>query len=184
MIADDAPMFFQRLAGLSELFDAKFSDAKSELYFEALRDLSLVDVLWALNEATKRCKFMPRPVEIRDLAIGDIEDLTERAWQTWKTAARRLGSYRTFETDDTALADTLVSVFGGWPEACVAELSPEMWVAKRKEFGRVYQVFKLRGEVGHRGLAGHFERERTQHTFPSIREPQRITGDTDDGNEG
>lgn len=172
MTKDQAPHFFKRLAAMSELFDAKFSEVKAELYFDALKDLDIEDVIRALNESVRTKKFMPRPAEIRELAIGDEEDNTERAWLEWKTAARRTGSYEVFHTDDAALSQTLVHVFGGWPEACTVELSPAMWASKRKEFGRVYRVMQARGVTGYAQLPGIFQRQIDGTPFSG---PQRLT---------
>ena len=115
--------------------------------------------MWGIVTAAVRTfKFMPKPAEIRVLAIGDTEDLAEQAWLNWKKAARIAGAYASIATDDPALGEALVSIFGGWPEACLIELSPEMWAAKRKEFGRVYRVMAERRLVGPRYLPGLCER--------------------------
>lgn len=155
-------MFFERLAGLSELFNgpgAVFSEVKAELYFEALRDLPFEAVSRALNQAVRVCTFMPKPAELRKLAIGDSDDATERAWLALKTAMRSAGSYTSLIVDDPALAEAVLAIFNSWPEACLAELSPEMWANKRKEFGRVYRVMVDRALVGSRYLPGLCEQQ-------------------------
>lgn len=162
MTNQDAGPFFQRLAALSELFNgagAVFSETKAELYFEALRDLPLELVVKGLNEAVKACTFMPKPAELRKLAIGDDEDQAERAWLALKTAMRAAGGYASLITADPALGEAILGVFGSWPAACALDLSPEMWASKRKEFGRVYRVVSDRALVGARYLPGICEQQ-------------------------
>lgn len=168
MTNQDAGEFFGRLAALSELFNgagAVFSEAKGELYFEALRDLPLEAVIQGLNEAVRRCTFMPKPAEIRALIFGDDEDTAELAWQAYKQTARRIGGYSSPTFEDPALADALVAVFGSWEAACWTDFTPEMWASKRKEFGRVYRAIRQRGETQPRQLAGFFERENRLHGY-------------------
>lgn len=158
----DSGEFTRRLIALAELFEANLTPAKQALYFEALRDIPFSDVAMALNVAVKTCTFMPRPAEIRKLAVGDTEDRAERAWLIWRSAARRAGHMASLVVDDPALAETILAVFGSWEESCALELSPEMWSAKRKEFGRVYRVMSNRALVGSRYLTGAAERNNAQ----------------------
>lgn len=154
MTTQDLAAFSARLVELAELFDAKLSQGKQALYFEALKDLERAAVFAALTEAARRCTFMPKPAELRAFAVGDGEDATERAWMACRTAMRVVGSYASLVVADPALGEAIVTLFGSWPAACSADLSPEMWASKRKEFGRVYRVLVHRGLVGSRYLPG------------------------------
>ncbi len=157
MTKADAQTFLERLAGLSELFNAKLSPAVQQIYFNALKDLELSAVMEAMNATVCSSRFMPKPAELREMICGGTEDKAEQAWIGWRAAARQVGSYSSILTDDPALAETLMAVFGGWPQACGVSLSDEMWAAKRKEFGRVYRVMANRGLTGERYLAGTIE---------------------------
>jgi hypothetical protein len=131
------------------------------MYFRALQDLPWETVKVGCRRALSQCRFLPKPVEIRELAGGPVEsaeDRTERAWLAWRNAARAVGSYKSLVIQESALAMTLVAMFGGWPQACTAEFSAEMWAAKRKEFGRVYRVMQSRETGGPVRLPGHHER--------------------------
>lgn len=139
MTPDDAQNFLGRLNALAELFDAKCSEVKQQLYFEALKDLPLWVVQEAMSKAAQTCTFMPKPVELRILAHGDPNDLAEQAWVEFKGAAHRLGAYRDWMPDDPETARALIDIFGTWPRACHADLSPEMWASKRKEFLNAYK---------------------------------------------
>lgn len=160
MTRDDFAPFVDQLVVLAEIFNVSLSAAAQVLYFEALCDLEVADVARALAECSRSCTFMPKPAEIRARAVGDSELEVEMAWQTYKDLARRIGGYGSVSFDDPALATTLVAVFGGWEQACFADFTPEMWVAKRREFGRVYAMQRQRGG-GRRQLPGFIERENT-----------------------
>lgn len=150
----DSTEFRNRLVALAELFDGKLSASKQALYFEALRDIPFPDVAAAIGAAVKACTFMPKPAELRKLAVGDSEDLAEAAWLLFRQALRSVGAYTSIALTDAALGETVLALFGGWPEACRAEYSPEMWSSKRKEFGRIYRVFRDRALGGARYLPG------------------------------
>lgn len=166
MTKQDAPHFFKRLALLAELFDVKnFSEGKSELYFNALEDMEWDDIEYALSEAAKRCKFMPRPVELREIVRGDDDTRIENAWIEFKQMARRIGSYGSPVFTDGAGARALIAIFGSWENACVFEASPEMWASKRKEFGRTYHAFEMRNETAPLRLTGFIERDNTARGF-------------------
>lgn len=150
----DSVEFGRRLAAVAEVFDHKLTPAKVALYFEALRDLPLVSIGVALNQAVKVLKFFPKPVELRSLAVGDAEDAVEAAWMACRSAMTRVGGYSSLITSNAVLGETILAVFQSWPDACSLELTPEMWAAKRKEFGRVYRVFNGRDLDGARYLTG------------------------------
>jgi len=144
---------------LAEVFDVKLSPGRTALYFESMRDLPLSAVVQALNAAVKGCKFFPRPAELREFAQGNSEDAAEAAWLAFKSAMPRLGYMASVSVRDAALAETILAVFGSWSAACTAELSPEMWSSKRKEFGRVYRVMRGRMLEGGRYLIGPVEQQ-------------------------
>ncbi len=158
MNIEDSGEFGRRLTALAEIYDVKLSPPRAALYFEALRDLPFEALAMAMNAAAKGCKFFPRPVELRELAVGDSEDAAEAAWMAFNAAAKRIGYMGSVSVQDAALAEAIVSVFGGWSQACTQEYSPEMWASKRKEFGRAYRVLRQRRLTGGRYLAGHAER--------------------------
>lgn len=157
MHADDRAMFITALVTLSELFGKPLSPAVQVLYVDALQDLDAGVLVAAMHTAARHCTFMPKPSELRKLAVGDSEDHAERAWLAMRAAMTRIGAYDSLVTQDPALGETILAVFGAWPEACRADLSSEMWASKRKEFGRVYRVMQDRALTGARYLAGIIE---------------------------
>ncbi len=161
MTPDEAPMFVAALSAVAEIFERDFSDAAQMLYFDALKDLALADCLRALETASRLNTFMPRPAELRQFARGslDPELAVEAAWLRYRQLARQVGGYQSVTITDPALADTLLEMFGTWEQACWSEFTPEMWAAKRKEFGRVYRVMQERGQTAPKVLTGYCERD-------------------------
>ncbi len=161
MTHEDIAEFSARLTEIAELYEAELSESKILLYFQALEDIDLDFVLGGLVGCAKICRFFPKPVEIRSLVLGNDEDHAELAWLEYKRQAREFGGYSSPDFADGALAQALVAVFGSWEAACWEDFTPEMWVAKRKEFGRVYRVMRARGDGEARRLVGFFERQQT-----------------------
>lgn len=155
----DATAFLERLVTLAEVFDVVMSPARQKLYFDALKDLSIEDVISALNAAAKACTFMPKPAELRKLALGDDEDQAEIAWLALRQTMTKAGAYASIATEDPALGEAIIALFGTWSAACALDLSPEMWSSKRKEFGRVFRVFRDRALAGTRYLPGICEQQ-------------------------
>lgn len=160
-IADNVE-FRNRLVVLAELFDIKLAATRQALYFEALRDLPFPAVATALNQAAKSCTFFPRPAELRAFALGDLEDTVEGAWMALRKAMRRVGGYASLVCPDAALGETVLALWGSWDAACACDLTSEMWASKRKEFGRVYRVYRGRQLDGARYLPGICEQQNSR----------------------
>ena len=158
----DRPAFLRNLVALSELYGKSLSPAAQVLYVEALQEFGLDPLLQAIRTCVQTCRFMPVPADIRKLVVGDTSDAAEVAWQAFKTTARAVGGYQSPTFEDGALGATLLAVFGTWEAACAADLSPEMWIAKRREFERTYRVMRDR-QLGPMTLDGFCRR--TNHAL-------------------
>ena len=159
MTNEDLVDFSRRLVVFGELYDVKFSAARIGLYFEAMRDLPLVDVVRSLNIAARTCKFLPKPAELREFIVGDATEAEERAWLLFRETMQRHGAYASVVTQDAALGDSIRAMFNSWPAACRAELSAEMWASKRKEWSRTYGVMRRRAHTQPTYLPGIVEQE-------------------------
>lgn len=157
MDANDRDSFVKRLTVVAEMFGKSLSPALVVLYFDALRDVPTDAVFRALGASCQSCEFFPKPVELRQLALGDSEDATESAWMLLRAAMVRVGGYASLIVDDAALGEAITAMFQTWPIACSQELTSEMWASRRKEFGRVYAVLRQRGLSGSRYLSGQCE---------------------------
>lgn len=159
MDASDFDEFADRLTVLAEHWQRSLSSAQLVMDFEALADLPTDRVFAAFTQALQGCTFWPSIAEIRKLALGDDDLHVERAWMTFRRAMTMVGAYRSLALFDAALGETITAMFGGWPQACAADLSPEMWTATRKEFDRVYRVCLGRQPAAPCYLTGLIERD-------------------------
>lgn len=141
MTVDDAKRFGTLVDLVAEGFSMPASELKKLAYFDALADLEYEDVAHAMRGLLRTARYFPKPVEIRDAVLGDFASRVEAEWLAMREAMTVVGAYRTLICESSALGQTLVAVFGSWPDACRAEFTPEIWAAKRKEFDRVYRVF-------------------------------------------
>ena len=161
MTDTDRPQFGRAMLMMASGYNAPMNDLRIELYFSALSDLDISTIEHAITVAVNRCKFCPTIADLREVVNGSQTDRAELAWLTWKDAARKHGAYTSLDCADPAFAETILAVFTSWPAACSADLTDEMWAAKRKEFERVYRVMERRELVGSRRLAGIAELQNT-----------------------
>lgn len=168
MTSDELVILATRLEGLAAYFDKPLNEIQSEIYVAGLEDLPLDTVLAAITQWVKTGRpFMPKVSELRELVVGTETDQAEHVWQQLHEAKRRAGAYASLVVSDAALATTVEALWGSWPAACAEDLSPEMWAARRKEFGRVYRVERLRAAPGPRHLVGLHEQQNSEsgHVF-------------------
>jgi hypothetical protein len=138
---DDAPEFTKLLDLLGETFRTEVSEIRRLAYFDALSDIPLADVAVAVRALLRTAKFFPKPVEIREAVYGDLGRVIESEWLALHQAMATIGAYRSLICDNPVLGQTILAMFGSWPQACRTDLSDEMWAATRKEFDRVYRVY-------------------------------------------
>lgn len=144
MTVEDLPEFLARLNTLAELFDAKLSDAKQQIYFETLCDLRMDRLREGMLAAARFGTFMPKPVELRNHSERSSEERAEQAWLDFRGEMRRLGGWRSGEwsPNDGHAECAIDEMFGGFGRACELEgMTHEMWQARKKEFVRLYTDF-------------------------------------------
>lgn len=76
MEPNDRDTFVSLLIEAAECYQRKLSDATIELYWQALRDLSVVAVERACVEAVKQSTWFPRPAELRAFAFRAAREAT------------------------------------------------------------------------------------------------------------
>lgn len=146
MKKNDVRAFAQVMTALNEVFGdpaKSVTDLKNELYFSALQDLTIEQLNKAVNVLCNRktIKTFPLPAEIRDAAIGNLNDMAEAAFEVMWDTVKRVGSYYSVEFQDGVIAQ-VVALMGGWEKVC--KLEGEMkWI--RKEFCDIYSSLIRRG---------------------------------------
>ena len=117
MILEDRVRFAEGLFMLGETFNEPISDVKVEAYFQALLNYDIEEVLMAVQGALRNCKFFPRPVELRELIDGSVEDAAEQAWGALLAEVRRVGYVGTPRLDARTL-QAVHELWGGWQRLC------------------------------------------------------------------
>jgi hypothetical protein len=152
MNADDRSRFAKAMLLLGETFDTTVSELRAEAYFHALADIDWPRMELAVREAIASLKFFPKPVELRELAVGRVEDDAEEAWGMVISEARRTGSYGEPELPE-AVQRTIRSVFGDWRAFCSCEVRGPEGIGWRKQFVQAYEVYARREQQQLRALS-------------------------------
>lgn len=148
------------IGALAELYGKALSQPGLILYVHALRDVPVERVEAAAAKAAEQCKFMPLPVELRELA-GEArpEDRAQLAWAAFEQAVESVGGYRSPNFDDP-LINATVRGLGGWQRCCELPTSEfDKWL--RQDFLKTYTALTRTGvsDEAARPLVGYFERE-------------------------
>lgn len=88
-----------------------------KLYMLLLRDFSLAQVRYALQEHMKVSPFMPKPADLIKILRGSLEERTARAWAEVLEAVRKLGPYESVRFSSPATHYALMRM-GGWESLC------------------------------------------------------------------
>ena len=121
MTSRDLAPFLELMAGLGELYGEPVSTLRAEMYFRTLEDLAIGDIRRAATTHAKASKFFPKPAELRESAVGSVEDRAELAWMSVLDLVRRKGSYNEPSAADWADDQTrrsAMELYGGWTRLC------------------------------------------------------------------
>lgn len=118
MTAADRGQFAGLMAATAEVYGEQLSDARLELYFSALDDLSLEQLRAALSVHVRTQKFFPRPAEIREAVTGSVDDAAEVAWSAVLRLVRSVGFYGQPSWPNEATRRAALELYGGWQRLC------------------------------------------------------------------
>lgn len=138
MNPEDRPAFAVLLYGLGEVYNESVSEDRAELYFIALEDLTLEQVRVAAKQFLKGKghQFFPKPADLIEAALGNVDDQAETAWQHVLREIRRVGWVGTPSWPDAATERAALGLFGGgWRTLCehLPAQGPEL-LGYRKQF--------------------------------------------------
>lgn len=154
------PRVTQPIATLFEAFNRRPTPATFAAYEIGLYGIAVEAVERAVSVSLQRCKFMPVPAELREIAMtngGSYESMAERAFATLAGIVRRYGSDGSVNFADGAINAT-VRRLGGWKSCCDQPRSQfEVWY--RKSFLTTYITIVREGasEGERRYLGGRLE---------------------------
>lgn len=171
--------FATAIGVLGEAFRQKITAVTIKAYRMGLDGLSIEGVESAIRSAIKRCRFMPVPAELRELA-GELspQDRAVKAWAAVTHALDRFDYYKSVAFDDPVTTATVRHLWQNWMGFCEA-FGDEKEVWLRKEFERVYCSLFRSGvsREAARPLIGAFEREnlRSGYGQPASQHVVKIT---------
>jgi hypothetical protein len=131
--------FVEAMLLLGETFNESISEMRIEAYWAALSDLPADVALKGMRLAMGTSQFFPKPVDIRNAALGSTADRAEDAWAAMTQAVRRVGYLGYPKFDDPAVMDTIKALWGSWSRLCetLPADGPEL-VGWRKSFLAAY----------------------------------------------
>lgn len=144
MTDQDRDRFEGILIGLAEIFDKQLSEGQLDLYFGALSDMSIEDVVQAGNILARSVKFFPKPVEFRESMAINTDDMAAIAYAKFAKGCHQTPS-KTLIFDDPIIHAVIVNL-GGWNDELYdrwANIKDEVWL--RKDFERLYQTYAKMG---------------------------------------
>ena len=167
MKADDLRRFSAEMMALSELYNRDMSETLLELYFEALRQYPIQEIVGAVRVHIKhrdQGQFFPKPADLIRLIEGDTQTQAMLAWDTAVKAMMEIGQYTSVKFDDSILGK-VIHEMGGWPE--FYDWPDKEMPFKKKEFMDRYRAYAGRGGVEDPGpLLGLYGKANIETGFP------------------
>lgn len=155
--------FFKNLGSLALTLGEQVTKERLQAYFDILADggRQPEDILAAIRQAVKVCKFFPKPAELIELMTGGKGGGKDPAvaWQEVLKAMEDIGPYGNVEFSDGAIGAAIIGL-GGWPSLC--ELSYEELTLQRipARFAALYAEAVRHGRHRTPGaLAGIIDRD-------------------------
>lgn len=161
MVDEDKAGFAVAIGALFASFGQDATQAIMQGYWLGLNDLELGQVQQSVAMALKRCKFLPKPAELREL-IGENLSEDDCALAAWGDVLKAvcLGPYKHIDFDDK-LCNAVIRNLGGWVTFLerFSDAESEKWL--RLDFVKCYKSFAKSGVSGEliEPLAGLAERE-------------------------
>lgn len=139
----DRTRFAMALGALATTFGVEADKALIRGYWMGLEDMDIDRVETAMAQALRRCKWMPKPVEIRKLA-GEVP-VDERVATAWEEVLRLSTNCRAASHPDP-VAESAIRKMGGWLSIGTRD-ADELRVWGRKQFAELYETLAESAEV-------------------------------------
>ena len=140
MESADRGMFGVAISTLLELHGREKSEGMLDLYWESLKDLTAPEFRAAVVRASRELKFLPKPSELRDLALGNLaQQKMLNAAAAWEVVHAAMVKYDyTHSVDFGPLTNAVVRNMGGWLWLCGRSLNDLTF--DRKKFEELHQA--------------------------------------------
>lgn len=152
----DRNAFIDAYQALCELHGKDASKPLAKMYFMALAEFEVEQVMRAIVSHIGTSKWFPKPAEIREAILGPqmpVEAVAEVEAGKVLQAMKEVGSHRSVCFDDAVTMAVIRQGFGGWVQLCTdSRAADEKWF--RKDFVRTYVAYAHAGVKLYGGLAG------------------------------
>src|SRR5215510_13511446 len=130
------------LLAMGELYDTPVSPVRAEMFTRAIEDLPFDAVKAAANSHARHSTFFPKPVDLRELVEGNLDDRAEQAWNALLPLIHRVGYTGTPKWTDPAMERAALSLFGSWRRLCeqLPAGGPEL-LGHAKNFRQAYLAY-------------------------------------------
>lgn len=136
MTDDDYDEFSDAIEKLFLAMGAESTPMTYRAYWLGLSDLTLHQLRSAIALAVMTCRFVPKPIELREFVFGKHEDRAELAWTELQRAIP-LGPYKHIDFADRVINATVRSL-GGWPTFLARFTGAESEKWARADFLKTY----------------------------------------------
>lgn len=158
----DERQFAELLFTLGEVMNEPVSPVRAEMYCRLLEDLPFADVRHAVHQYALSARFFPKPADLRDIALGNVDERADLAFAYVQREVRRVGWMGKPSWPDAETERAAMQLYGGWQRLC--ELLP----ASGPEMLGTAKLFKA-----YFTAAAHQDRMQ----LPSKEEAKQILGD-------
>lgn len=161
---------------MAEAFGKQASETTFSAYEIGLDGLTAEQVTQATKLALAQCRFMPTPMELREMLSFKLSDRAAKAWLCFERAVTRHGHVRSVNFDD-GLINATVRALGGWEQCCVMPAA-QFDTFLQKRFQDTYCSLCRTGVPGDLAepLLGLFDRENAANKFPVSKPIEIPTG--------
>ncbi|MCP4763806.1 MAG: hypothetical protein GY870_18690 [archaeon] len=131
--------FMEAFSAMCLALDKEPTKAFVKVYFDALKEFDIKDVLAAISQSILKSSWFPKPVELRSLIGGSNTDNSEIQCAQAFEAVRRVGPYESVVFDDPVTQEVIKQYYGGWPKFCEGDEGEEVF--KKNDFKKAYKSF-------------------------------------------
>jgi len=145
MTGKDKTAFATLLFALGETFNETVSEVRAQIFFRAMKHLSLREVEAAMDAHVRTSQWFPKPAELLGVAHGGTDDHAELAWVTVQREVGRVGWAGTPTWPNAQTERAAMQLCGGWKALCenLPSGGPEL-LGYRKQFVALYGALARR----------------------------------------
>ena len=166
MQESDLEEFNKIILAVAELFEKTPSDNALEIWWQALKHLSIEQITEGMSKAIQdpdRPRFMPQPADVIKYAMPPKLTGTT-AWAEVLDAMEQYGAYASIQFEDGSI-NAAIRDMGGWPQLCHRQASDEEPIWLQKDFEKRYEHYAAAGRILNQPLEGLHNLSNKEHGY-------------------